>query len=151
MALSAYAADMKYMSVTVQKTQVRANAGYMGSVLGILSYGDRVAILVQPAGAPKGWLYVLGPDGKLKGWVNASALTEKKIEFSQGAGAATQAASSGDVALAGKGFNADVESEYRTEGGLDYTWVDRMEAFVVATTTIIEFIDQGGLSAGGIE
>ena len=150
-ALPLHAADSKYMSVAVQKTQVRASAGYLGAILGVLNYGDRVTVLAQPAGAPKDWLYVLAPDGKLRGWVNASALTAKKVELSSSSGSVQKSASSGDVALAGKGFNSDVEAEYKSEGGLDYTWVDRMEAFVVPSTTVIEFMAEGGLSAGGIE
>jgi len=150
-ALPLHAAGSKYMSVAVQKTQVRASAGYLGAILGVLAYGDRVTVLAQPAGAPKDWLYVLGPDGKLRGWVNASALTARKVELSSSSGSVQKSASSGDVALAGKGFNSDVETEYRSEGGLDYTWVDRMESFVVPSTTVIEFMAEGGLSAGGIE
>lgn len=151
MAFPAHAADAKYMTVAVQKTQVRATLGYLGAIVGLLSYGDRVTVLAQPSGAPKDWLYVLGPDAKLKGWVNASALTAKKVELSSKSGSVQKSASSGDVALAGKGFNSDVEAEYRSEGGLDYTWVDRMESFVVPSTTVIEFMEEGGLTAGGNE
>jgi hypothetical protein len=148
--LAAPALDQKYLSVTVQKTQVRATAGYLGSVLGILYYGDRVAVLAPPSGAPADWVYVLGPDGKLTGWVNRTALTEKRIVLSSGGAAAAQTASSGDVALAGKGFNSDVEAEYKSDEKLDYTWVDRMQTFVIPPESLAAFVRQGGLNEAGV-
>lgn len=145
---SALAADQKVMTVAVQKTQVRATSGYLGSILGLLAYGDKVTVLAQPAGAPKDWLYVQAPGGKLKGWVNTSALTAKKVELASG-GQVQQTASSGDVALAGKGFNASVEAEYKSEKGLDFTWVDRMAASVVSPEDLGDFVRQGGLVLEG--
>ncbi len=145
---AAAAADQKQMSVTVQKTEVRATPGYLGKVLGTLLYGDRVTILDQPASAPKGWVKVAGPDGKLQGWVNLSALTEKKIVLASAQGV-QQTASSGDVALAGKGFNSDVEAQYKEEQKLDYTWVDRMQAFTVTPQEVSAFLARGGLREQG--
>ena len=42
-ALPLHAAGSKYMSVAVQKTQVRASAGYLGAILGVLAYGELTA------------------------------------------------------------------------------------------------------------
>ncbi len=142
------AAAAKQMSVTVQSTAVRATPGYLGKVLGTLAYGDRVTLLDQPASAPKGWVKVAGPDGKLQGWVNLSALTEKRIVLASTQGV-QQSASSGDVALAGKGFNSDVEAQYKEEQKLDYTWVDRMQAFAVSPQEVSAFLARGGLSEQG--
>jgi hypothetical protein len=36
------------MSVTVKQTQVRATPSYLGKILGLLSYGDKVTVLDQP-------------------------------------------------------------------------------------------------------
>jgi len=144
-----FAADQKQMSVTVKTTQVRATPGYLGKVLGSLSYGDRVTVLDQPADAPKDWLKVLGPDKKLQGWVNVSSLTQKEIVLKSGSGQVSQSASSGDVALAGKGFNSDVEKQYKENEHLDYTWVDKMEAFQVTPQQVSLFLSQGGLTEQG--
>ena len=116
---SAFAADPAKMSVTVRETQVRATANYLGKPLGVLSYGDRVTVLDQPADSSKDWLKVSFPGKKLQGWVNASALIRKEIILNAGTEEAKKAASSGDVVLAGKGFNADVEKEYNKDGKLD--------------------------------
>jgi uncharacterized protein YgiM (DUF1202 family) len=140
-------AAAKQMSVTVKETEVRATPGYLGKVLGTVVYGDRVTLLDQPANAPKGWVMIQAPDGK-KGWVNLSALTEKEVKLASSTGVQQEAAS-GDVALAGKGFNSDVEAEYEKEQKLDYTWVDKMQNLAVTPEQIAAFMNQGGLGGPG--
>jgi hypothetical protein len=137
-----FAADQ--MSVTVQKTPVRDKPSFLGKTLGTLVYADRVSVLDQ---STKGWFKVVGPDGKLQGWVSASALQAKKIELAAGSENVSQSASSGEVALAGKGFNETVEKEYKADGKLDYTWVDRMGKIEVSPDQLSTFIAQGGLSS----
>lgn len=144
----ALTADQKQMTVTVKETQVRATPSYLGKIVGILSYLDKVTVLNQPANAPTGWVKISGPGGKIQGWVNIAALTVKDIALKSGT-TATQTASSGDVALAGKGFNADVEAEYKQDQQLDYTWVDTMESYQVSPQTVSLFLSQGGLTEQG--
>jgi uncharacterized protein YgiM (DUF1202 family) len=142
--LAAGAAFGAEMSVTVKQTQVREKPSFLGRILGVLAYGDRVTVLDQ---TNKAWVKVTGPDGKLTGWVSASALTTKKIELAAGSENVQQSASSGEVALAGKGFNETVEKEYKAEGKLDYTWVDKMEKITVSPEQLSAFITQGGLAS----
>lgn len=141
-------AAQKQMSVTVKETQVRVTPGYLGKVLGTLVYGDRITLLDQPADTLKGWVKVLGPDKKLQGFVNLASLTEKQIALAS-SGGVQQSASSGDVALAGKGFNADVEAQYKQDQKLDYTWVDKMQGFQVPPEQVSAFLAQGGLTGQG--
>lgn len=136
----------KLMSVNVKETQVRATPSYLGKALGTLAYGDRV----QAAESQKGWVKVTVPGKGLTGWVNESALTAKKVVLSSGSETASQQASSGEVALAGKGFNAQIESENRKDASFDYATVDRMERTVVAPEAASAFLKAGGL-AGGAE
>lgn len=140
-----FAADQKQMSVTVKETPVRATPSYLGKILGTLKYADRVTVLDQPAGSSKSWMKVRGPDGKLQGWVSLSALQEKTVDLKSGTENVAQGAATGEVALATKGFSEDVEKEYKQENKLDYTWVDRMEQFVVTPDQLTAFITQGGL------
>jgi len=141
-------ADAQVMSVTVKQTQVRATPSYMGKILGTLAYGDRVTVVDQNGG-PKGWVKIVGPDGKLQGWVNISSLTTKDIALKSGTGPVTQTASSSDVALAGKGFNSDVEAKYKADQNLDYTWVDRMESWQFTPQAVSAFLATGGLTEPG--
>ena len=127
------------MSVTVKEAQVRANPSFLGPMVGVLAYGARVSVLAEQAG----WMRVSIPGGR-EGWVHGSALTQKRIVLQAGSDV-QRGASSGEVALAGKGFNQEVEDRYKEERSLDYTWVDRMEAIVVPPEQSVVFLKEGGL------
>ena len=142
-----FAADQKQMSVNVRETPVRATPSYLGRILGTLKYTDRVTVLEQPAAAPKGWLRVRGPDGKLQGWTSLSALTGTKLVLASGSENVEQGAATGEVALATKGFNEEVEKEYKQQDKLDYAWVDRMEQIIVTSEQVPAFVAKGGLSS----
>jgi uncharacterized protein YgiM (DUF1202 family) len=144
-ATAAFAADPVQMSVKVKETQVRAAASYVGKIVAVLAYGDRVTILEKQ----KDWARVSLPAKKAEGWVNLAALQDKAIVLKAGAENVEKSASSGEVALAGKGFNAEVEAKYRQDNSLDYTWVDRMEKFVVSPAQVSAFLAQGGLTVEG--
>ena len=142
---AAFAADPAQMSVKVKVTQVRSAPSYVGKILLVLNYGDRVTILEKKAD----WVRVSVPAKKVEGWVNVSSLQEKEIVLAAGSADVQKSASSGEVALAGKGFNKEVEAQYKSENGIDYTWVDRMEAFVVTQAQVSAFLAQGSLTLEG--
>jgi len=59
-------------------------------------------------------------------------LSEKRIVLKASKKDAEVAASSGELALAGKGFNADVEAEFkRNHREIDFSWIDRMQAIKI--------------------
>jgi SH3-like domain-containing protein len=138
-AATPYAAPTS-MSVTVRETQARATPSFLGGVLAVLAYGDRVEILEEQ----RDWFRVALPGGK-QGWVHRSALTEKRVVLQAGSETAETGASGSEVALAGKGFNKEVEAQYKAENQLDYTWVDRMEGFEVPPEQVAAFVEAGGL------
>jgi len=146
---AAFAADVTQMNVQVQETKIRATPSALGKVVGSLAYGDRVTILDQPAGSPASWRKVSVPGKGLQGWVSLSALTDKPIKLQAGSEAAQTGASSGEVALAGKGFNEEVEKQYKSDGKLDYTQVDRMEGYNPTDDQIAAFLQKGGLNTPG--
>lgn len=145
----AFAAGPSQMSVIVKQTQVRATPSFLGKVLDVLAYGDKVTLLDQPAGAPKSWMKISVPGKDLQGWISASALTEKEVKLQAGSENVQQSASSGEVALAGKGFNEEVEKQYKADGKLDYDWVDRMETYNPTDSQVAAFLQQGGLNTSG--
>lgn len=137
----ALAAAAKSMSVQVRKAEVRDNPNFLGKVVASLAYGDKVA--VEEQNGP--WMKVTA--GGASGWVHSSALTTKTIVMQAG-GAAETTASSGEMALAGKGFNADVEAQFKANHkDIDFKWVDRMEKIVIAPSKIKSFADDGGLTS----
>ena len=133
------------MSVKVKETQIRATPTYLGKILAIARYGDRLEVLEKQ----NGWAKVALPSGKGQGWVNLSALQDKRIVLKAGDAAGTSGASSGEVALAGKGFNKEVEAQYRDEKQLDYSWIDRMETYRVTPEQVLAFLQAGGLPVEG--
>jgi len=143
LAISAGAALAGSMSVQVRNGKVRATPSQLGPVVATVDYGA----VVQAEQAERGWYPVTTVDGK-KGWLHESALSKKPIAMRAGTTDAATGASSDEVALAGKGFNEQVEAKLRTEGKLDYAWVDRMSAFTVDANAIAQFLRQGHLAGG---
>ena len=133
---------MKMMSVQVKQGEVRATPYFLGKIVATLSYGDRVEVLESK----ESWFRV-SPQGKgVTGWMHTSALSEKRIVLKAGGKDAMVGASSGELALAGKGFNADVEAEFKSKNRkIDFSWIDRMQAMKVEPDRIAAFLQEGGL------
>ena len=134
------------MSVQVKTGHLRTGPSFLARISGTLAYGDRVDVL----SLQNGWHQVRYAPRQVQGWIHASALTPKKIVLRAGADDVTQAASSDELALAGKGFNRTVEGEYREKHrDLDYRWVDRMEAMTLSDAQIRKFLREGEVHPGG--
>ena len=61
--------------------------------------------------------------------------------------AAGTGASATELSLAGKGFSAAIEIEYR-KNGLSYSIVDFMENIIIAPEELLVFITEGRLAKG---
>lgn len=133
------------MSVQVRNAKVRATPSQLGKAVATVDYGA----VVEAGAAQNGWCQVTMPDGTT-GWLHESALTKKRIAMSAGTSDAATGVSSDEVALAGKGFNEQVEAKMRADGKLDYTWVDRMSQFQVTPDQITSFRVQGNLPGGAL-
>jgi hypothetical protein len=127
-------------SVSVRETQLRESPGFLGRVLDVFAYGDRVEVLSEQ----DGWSRVRS--GSLEGWVHTSALTTKRIVLEPGDSDAREAATSREVALAGRGFNRQVEERYKSETGLDFAYIDRIEGYGMDTEALLVFLREGGVS-----
>ena len=133
----------KMMSVQVKKCQLRNKPTFLGKVVSKLEYGDRVEVSDEK----KSWVKVL-PSKKNNGWVHVSALSEKDIILNPNSEEVKEAASSDEIALAGKGFNKQVEEKFKQANkNIDFTWVDKMEKMVISQTKIQDFVIKGGLKA----
>lgn len=126
------------MHVQVRDGVLRKSPSFLGPVTARVRYGDAVTTVSEQSG----WVNVRTAAGE--GWIHESALTKKKIVLS-GGGQVTTAASDDELALAGKGFNAEVEAEFKQSGNVDYSWIDRMERMDVTQQQMRNFIREGGL------
>lgn len=137
------------MSIQVKNGQVRATPSFLGSPVAPVAYGDQVEVLQQQGD----WMEVNAPGGK-KGWIHQSALTKKRIVFSSGGKDAQVSASGEEIALAGKGFNSDMEAKFKADNrGIDFSWVDRMEQMNISPQEMIAFLKEGGVKpqTGGVQ
>jgi hypothetical protein len=143
LAISAGAAVTASMSVQVRNAKVRATPSQLGRVVATADYGD----IVQAGTLQRGWYPVTTADGQ-QGWLHESALSKKPIAMRSGTSDAATGVSDDEVALAGKGFNEQVEAKLKADGTLDYTWVDRMAAFKISEEQIKTFRAEGNLPGG---
>ena len=150
-AVAVFAADAPAeRSVIVKETQVRDKQSYAGKILGKLVYTDRVQVLDLPAGSS--WAKVRFAAKKLEGWVHLSALSkEPRLVIKEGDKDVKTPPEGYEVALAGKGFNEEVEAETRKDTALNYAAVDAMEEYTakIPSADVSAFIAQGGLTVEG--
>lgn len=136
-AIGAHATEM---SIQIRNAQLRASPSYLGKPTGTAAYAQRVAVL-QTQGD---WLEV--QSGAAKGWLHKSALTTKKIVAKAGAEDIGATASGDELALAGKGFNADVEADFKEKHAkIDFGVIDRMEKIKVSAGEARDFLVDGGV------
>ncbi len=130
----------KTMYVSVKSAPVKSSSGFFADTKGTLSYGDSVTVTQEK----DKWVEIKATKSALTGWTASANLTTKRITASGGA-----SASADELALAGKGFSAEVEKSYRQGSDLDYADIDAMEKLNVPDGTLRSFITEGRLSAGG--
>lgn len=134
----------RLLRVGVKDAPLRAAAMPFGQVLKTLHYGDAVEVL-EEKGA---WMHVRV--GTADGWMHGSMLSAKVTALKAGQGDARSAASQDELTLAGKGFNSQVESEYRRQNSkLDYALIDRMGKLAVTPEQMSRFVQAGGLVPAG--
>lgn len=137
-----FPAKPKMMSLQVRKGELRSSPAFLGRVVATVDYGDRL-VLLEKKGA---WRKVSNPKNNAVGWIHSSALTKKRIKLKAGEQDTEVAASSGELALAGKGFNSDVEAEFKTRNkDIDFTWVDKMGRIKVSPKEMRAFLKKGGV------
>ncbi len=135
-------AQAREFSIQVKEAVVRVAPTPFARISGRLGYGTRVN-----AGKESGpWREIRATKGTVAGWVHETVLTPKKIALTGGQTDAQAAASGEEIALAGKGFNSDVEKEYKKNSKLDFSQIDRMERVVISDQAKIQFLRAGGLN-----
>lgn len=135
-------AGNKTMSLQIKKGSLRTTPSFLGKVVATVNYGARLVVDKTEGD----WSYVFSENGKASGWIHSSALTRKKIKLNA-SDQGKVAASSGELALAGKGFNSDVEAEFKSKNkDVDFSWIDKMEKIKVPYSKMQEFLKAGGIT-----
>ncbi|MDX6768553.1 MAG: hypothetical protein SF051_03410 [Elusimicrobiota bacterium] len=130
------------VTVLVTETAVRKKPQFFAPSAGTARLGQTF----EAEGPDGGWYKV---DGRLDGYIHASAVTAKKVKVGSDA-VAGGGATAEEVTLAGKGFNAQVEKAYGAKNGsADFSAVNAMERREVSESAVLEFMRAGGLLPEG--
>jgi hypothetical protein len=128
------------MYAAVKTVSLKSSTWFFAGTTGTLAYGSQITVLAVNGK----WLQVRSAtQTSLTGWTESANLTAKRITASSG----TTSASAKEIALAGKGFNEEIEGLYKSENAaLDYKDVDALEAIVVPTADLQKFVVEGHLA-----
>lgn len=141
-ALPVLAARTKLMAVQVREAQVRQAPGYLSRVLATVPYTAAVTVLEEK----NDWSRIQTGDG-MEGWMHSTALTTKRLKLSGDGPDAQLAVSSDEQALAGKGFNSDVEKQFKERNAkADFAAVDKMETLKIPVAEIQAFLKKGDVA-----
>jgi len=127
--------------VSVKDVALKASTGFFAGTRGTLNYGDQVTV-IQVDGK---FVEVRSTtNSSLTGWTASANFSARQV-----VAGTTSTATAREVALAGKGFNQEIERSYRNQQqSLNYADVDRIEATVVNEAELRRFLEEGRLALG---
>ena len=142
--LLAMAADTVVV-VKIQTTAIRQNPQFFSPALVTLKAGDKLTKISES----NGWIQVKTQTG-LVGWIHSSAVDVPKVNLLASNDPMKTQAKASEVALAGKGFNQQVENSNKSKHTeLHFALVDRMLQVKIASNLIEAFLRQGRLGDFG--
>lgn len=131
--------------VKIQTTNLRKDPKFYAETLGVLKAGDSL----EKLGSREAWIQVRTSKGAV-GWIHSSAVEAKKFKLSALDKNLRTQATAGEVALAGKGFNEQVEQSYRVRHGESgYAAMEKMLQIKVSTSEVLAFLKKGKLGEFG--
>ncbi len=131
--------------VQVKSTFLRKEPVFYGAVVAELTTGEEV----EEISSQNGWIKVRTSSGH-EGWLHSSAVRKQKFSLLAMNQPVKTQADADEVALAGKGFNKQVEDKYRSENPeIDFTWVENMLSIRVSPARLKAFLEQGKLGEFG--
>lgn len=137
--------------VVVKETAIRADRKFFAPTQGVAHHLDRLDVLEEASG----WFRVR--QGSTTGWVHGSAVStsagsdsgsnvDSALHTLAGSDTKGHGYTQDEVALAGKGFNPDVEQNYRSRNPqAEFAAVDRMERQQVSRKELLRFAEAGKL------
>jgi uncharacterized protein YgiM (DUF1202 family) len=132
--------------IKVQTTNLRKNPKFYAPVVQALKAGEKIEKI---SSQPDGWIQVKTSGGAV-GWIHSSAVAVQKFDLLAMDKSMKTQASASEVALAGKGFNKQVEESYRAKhADVSFVWVDRMLQIKIAASRVEEFMRSGKLGEWG--
>ncbi len=134
-----YGQSSEMLSIAVREAALRDRPNHLSRVIVRLNYADEVELI----DSQRDWLRVR--TGGSEGWLHQDAVSEERIVLGAGDRDVDRDAGSREVALAGRGFNQQVEEEFQSQSGLDFSAVDRIEARAIDLDELQRFLEEGNL------
>lgn len=128
--------------VQVRESKLRSKPQFWSPPVADLTYGSA---LVPVAAAPSDKSWIKTRLGNVEGFVHVSAVTRRKIVLSTSTAKLDKTVDS-SIVLAGKGFNSQIENNYKASKGLDFAPVNEVETYKVASAAEEVFIRDGKLN-----
>lgn len=126
--------------IAVREGVLRQSPSPFGAIKKKIPYDTEVTVEKKQ----DGWLFITAPES---GWLHGSAVSvsQKSLQMAPGKASRAGAVADNEVALAGKGFDKNVEAAYRKEHGqLRYDLMDRVEQITVPEAEVKKFAEAGG-------
>lgn len=131
--------------VKIKTTSLRRDPKFTAPIVAAIKAGDAL----EKIEARDGWIKVKTKTGVI-GWLHSTAVETKKLNLQAMDKTMKTQASAGEVALAAKGFNKQVEDKYRAgNAAADYATVDAMEKVKPTAAEVEAFMKQGKLGEYG--
>jgi len=133
------------LAVRVRSTHLKKEPKFYAGTIAVLKNGDKV----EKIGEEGGWLKVRTVNN-LIGWVHSSAVEKKKTGLLALNQPVKSMTSADEIALAGKGFNKQVEDSFKARNKeVSFVWVDKMLGLKISTNKILAFLKKGKLGEFG--
>ena len=139
-----FAKPEQKMYISVEEAILKEKPSFFSKSTNSVFYGEEVIVLDTKGS----WKKVqLTGNTSVFGWISESSLTKKKILVSE----SKVTASADEIALAGKGFNAEIEAEYKKQGTANYDAVDKLEEKSVSFENSLDFMLDGKLENQAVD
>jgi len=133
------------LMVKVQTTHLRKEPKFYASTITVLRAGE----VVETMSAADGWYQVKTAIGTV-GWLHSSAVQTGSFNLTATDRTLAAKATADEIALAGKGFNKQVEESYKTKNSnANFAAVDRMLKVKVSRDQLLKFLKEGMLGIYG--
>jgi uncharacterized protein YgiM (DUF1202 family) len=133
------------LTIKVQTTYVRKEPKFYSSPVATLSAGEKVTQISSQAG----WFMVRTSKG-VEGWIHSQAVATGKFKVAAMDQTLRASATADEVALAGKGFNKQVEDAYKSRNkGISFAEVEHMLKIKVTPNELRQFLMDGKLAEFG--
>ncbi|HSR36046.1 MAG TPA: SH3 domain-containing protein [Desulfurivibrionaceae bacterium] len=126
--------------IAVREGVLRQSPSPFGAIKKKIPYDTEVTVEKRQ----EGWVRISAPES---GWLHGSALStsQQSLKMAPGKASRAGAVAEKEVALAGKGFDKNVEAAYRKEHGqLRYDLMDRVERITVPEAEVKKFAEANG-------